>query len=504
MVYCYRFIISAFLALLVVIGCSSGDHGVFFAINDLPSEGHAVLSAGTFEIDLSNNQVRDVVDNVDPLHNSLNRFLAGFLKCTIIETSPLKLKMELLNPTNRQLYDMRIIYIDLYGKEIMNPDGYTNFYDLIFQPGLKPFTYFAKEYPNQAFPAGPTGVDNEVVELSFPEEANPRIAYIIEASINGNTREPYKIHNILASGNLTRTGGAMIISCDVEDWQNDIDSVTILANDFFNEDESMFRYQGTNKFYGYLINFHSLVPGNYKTWIQAKSKDEDQLELVMPLSIDILATGMNAPSFAEKPHAYPHKYIDESNNLLEVGLSSGIGYSNPYNFLWEQISPSVPQGSFGTTGNHVSNAQWKSPQINGYGEFLFKLDVTPKYVSQKASQAIVRFSTEPRYPVIISGPDVDPNPINENTWATFHIEAYDPEPSDYPIGLEYYWHVSCEGEGTCGEFGEDSNYGQNVQWMAPEVDTDTKATVIISVDKFWGGIGLDVEKSVEILIKNVD
>jgi hypothetical protein len=235
------------MSLLVVlcIGCSSSKSSATTAplADDIPminpvGTDHGIMASGTFEIDLENMEVRDVTDRSTAFHYNITGFLSGYFKYFIVSwhLPYVTLRLQITNPTALQVYDVRIIYTNLYGKTVLNPDGYTNCLDPAGDPEFNPFHYFAKEYPNQAFPVGPGGVDDEILELYWPTGASTWVTYVIECSLGGNTAEPYRIRDIETEGIIKFVGGGMKVMCTVDDWQGDVSSVTMLANDIYDLD----------------------------------------------------------------------------------------------------------------------------------------------------------------------------------------------------------------------------------------------------------------------------
>ena len=90
----------------------------------------------------------------------------------------------------------------------------------MFGHAFCPFTAFAKENPNRAFPVGPGAIDTEILELGWPVGQPWFISYIIEVSLGGNCDEPWMIDGSI-SNDIPASGGSATISASLYDWQDD-------------------------------------------------------------------------------------------------------------------------------------------------------------------------------------------------------------------------------------------------------------------------------------------
>lgn len=195
---------------------NSPESSVSFGNSAIAGSGQIILdSSGTLEI---------VPDRNPEWHYNVTGLLAGgcpggCFSYQILDISGEVWTIELTieNPTSLQVYDVRILYYNRYGKKILNQDGYIDLFGYSFTP----FTAFAKEYENRAFPVGPSAVDTEILELGWPAGQPPQVAYLIEVSLGGNCEEPWKIEGSL-SDDIPTGGGRFQISATVYDWQSDV------------------------------------------------------------------------------------------------------------------------------------------------------------------------------------------------------------------------------------------------------------------------------------------
>lgn len=218
-----RYIITiaiAFLSLMIL-GCSSQspvssvDQPMLSAIetgqNSITQTGQIILSEdGNLQI---------VPDRGVSGHYNVTGWLSGgYFTYRLLGFADrvLTVELKIVNPTSLQVYDVRVMYTDLQGKTVLNPDGYT---DLFGNP-ICPFTAFGKEYTRRAFPVGPGGVDTEILELYWPMGNSIYVGYLIEVSLGGNCDEPYKIEPSV-SNTVPATGGQTTISAHVSVWQDE-------------------------------------------------------------------------------------------------------------------------------------------------------------------------------------------------------------------------------------------------------------------------------------------
>lgn len=181
----------------------------------------AIAGAGTFYLD-TNGEIRNEPDRNLDFHYNVTSLLAsgcpgGCFTFHIVDIvyDVLFIELEIENPTSLQVWDVRLLYIDLAGKSVLNPDGYIDLFGYLF----KPFTAFAKEYGNRAFPVGPGGTDTEMLELKWPAGKPAYVNYLIEVSLGGNCDEPYLVEGSVDP--ITTTGGLAIIHSKAYDWADD-------------------------------------------------------------------------------------------------------------------------------------------------------------------------------------------------------------------------------------------------------------------------------------------
>jgi hypothetical protein len=502
-----------FLSLIVIllVGCSAskinspvapeGDNTPF---SDIPQDGHDIIASGTFQIDLDNMTVNDVTDRVGAFHYNITGFLSGRFKYYIQSWTPptITLRLEIENPTSIQVYDVRIIYTNLYGKTVSNPDGYTNFLDPPGGPEINPFHYFAKEYAKQAFPVGPGAKDSEILIMNWPTGQPANVTYAIECSVGGNAAEPYKISNILTSGNITPDGGAMVVGCTVNDWQNDVTAVTILGNDFYAADMPMFRKGTTSNYVGNLMNVITNVPGPHTVWIKAESTTPNNVSLWMPFTVNVPDVTDNAPVFQYTPFCERERV--SKGTITTLNGAAIDPDENPVTFHWEQLSPTSPAGWFlGTRGSETSNATWAPPEVYSEQRYIMQISAMES-VGGKVSKAVVSVINEPAVPPEITlGPSLEPIPLSEGDIGFFDVSAQDPNNREQTMPLKYLWEQIAPASPIGSWAGTSNGQSRNPAWYSPLVGGDTIFTFKVTVTKDWVNPNLSTEGFVDFTVSDI-
>ena len=210
---------------LVSLGCSSKTivapaHNEILPSQDMSSDGNEfqILASGT--MDLDNGTVEFTSRTVSPYYD-VTTLVGPYFSYSIDGLIPpdiLDINMTLVNPSLITVYDVCIVFENLYGKTVMNPDSYMD----IFGPwDLDPFIAFRKEDPIREFPPGD---DSEQVLIKYPG-GSPMVDFFIIAHLGGNTGGVYEIRDWNVSGELTTSGGNANVSMRMLDHQNNVSLV---------------------------------------------------------------------------------------------------------------------------------------------------------------------------------------------------------------------------------------------------------------------------------------
>jgi hypothetical protein len=258
-------------------------------------QGHNILGEFTMTIDPENNVIEVVPSrNPDSIHFNVTPYLyrppcpaQGCFQFSILNITGtvLTIELRLANPTSLTVYDVRQIFTNLYGKKVLNPDGYTRLFDPPSTPDLiNPFIAFAKTDANRKFP-GPWIVKTRQLLLDWPAGQPSAVTFIFECCIDENTREPYQIENQEQYGVLPNEGGTTVILADILDWQNDISKATLNTSLINGRITNFSLIPNTNTYRAFVNNYLKRDPGVYPALIVADSPND--LNLSMYHFVDI-------------------------------------------------------------------------------------------------------------------------------------------------------------------------------------------------------------------------
>ncbi len=276
-------IASLFMLLVAFAGCSNSSN--------LPTQPNTpensssdtqMLYSGSFEIDLDS----QTVSKIEPRQSDFVYNITGFLpdKCPggcfrfeIINVvgTVLEIELTLENPVAVLAYDLRVVYLDLFGKTVLNPDSYTDFLGTPIT-NIHPFTEFMKGIPDRAFPMGPGGMDTETLFLDFPPGAVAAVNYAITVSLPSNAEEPYEVLETSQTGTLTPSGGSAFISCRVNDHQDNVSDVFLDATPFTGAPVQLLPTSG-NVYEVEISNTEGAPIGNYNQLIMALSPNPQNI-----------------------------------------------------------------------------------------------------------------------------------------------------------------------------------------------------------------------------------
>jgi hypothetical protein len=270
-----------------MVGCSSANNENPTIPQPVDEQGSIqVLSSGTIEINLDSMAITQHESRQSDYVYNITGFLpskcpGGCFRFKIlgIVGTVLTIQLTIENPTNIQVYDVRIVFADTYGKTVMNPDSYTDFVGVPIGT-IRPFIAFAKEYPNRAFPVGPGGIDTEILYLDFPGGSPAYVNYVITANLPGPTQEPYEINSMTQTGTLTQSGGTAEISCVALDHQDNISHVYLYSTSFGGGMIEMIEDPIIPDLYKVEIgNPDSMPIGTYQLLIQASSPNTQGINI---------------------------------------------------------------------------------------------------------------------------------------------------------------------------------------------------------------------------------
>lgn len=263
--------------LLFTIGCSTTTNAPTLPqIDNTTASEHQSWGAYDMIIDLENESIEIVPNREMMYHFNINGYLGmctgGCFKFWIIDVSGtvLTIDMQMENPVALNGYDVRIIFTHLNGKTVLNPDSYTDLWDPGPTPEIfNPFIAFMKHNPARHFPGSPA-TDKQLMLLDFPPGASAATTWIMDASHPSNCQDVYEINSMDYVGNLTPVGGSGIISCNVLDHQDDVESV-IADTVELTGGVTVLEYASADLWEAEILNSESASEGDYLIPIKATS-----------------------------------------------------------------------------------------------------------------------------------------------------------------------------------------------------------------------------------------
>ena len=319
-----------FSVFMLFAGCSNVNRSPI-ETNQLASEKNPGMEAvyfGTLTIDpeamtIENHILRDA-DYVFNITGFLpNKCPGGCFRFRIVSIigTVLEIELTLENPTSIQVYDVRIEYLQTYGKTVLNPDSYTDFLGGYLNP-IKPFTAFATDNPNRAFPVGPGGIDVQTLFLDFPPGSVAAVNYAITASLPGMTLESYEVNNMQQNGALTPSGGSAEISCHVLDHQNDVSEVYLDATPFTGNYELMMPDPGNPEIHKAMIsNTLGMPVGEYTQIIKAMSPNPQNINTYNYVTISVTPEMTGGLVVLQKDFGYIYTCNPDGTDMTNLRIA---------------------------------------------------------------------------------------------------------------------------------------------------------------------------------------
>jgi hypothetical protein len=287
-----RFALWCCVVLIAFFGCSKHDNSPItpIAYPDDSQSSVQVMMSGSLNLDTG----QIVSDNRD-LESYLNvtGIVGGNFSFTIDEFIPpdtVKITLSLKNASSLTVNDVCIVFENLYGKTVLNPDCYIDIFQLW---DIDPLIAFRKEDPYRAFPPL---TDKEQLLLKYPG-GSPMVDFFIIAHLGGNTGGVYDIGDCYVDGEITDTGGSATLGVDIRDWQFD---TTLVAADTsaLTGGITLFQQAGfPNPWTATITNSVHAPVGIYNILMMAQSNASPQYHTFNYFKIEVLPSGNGLTHF---------------------------------------------------------------------------------------------------------------------------------------------------------------------------------------------------------------
>ena len=385
------------LTSMVLLGCSHAakSPGTPDFETNLPAQdvsvnaGNAhILAAGTMNI---------LDESVE-----LNRDLKAYLNVTqlvgsyfwfyideFIPPDTFRIYLNLHNASGITVWDVCVVFDELFGKVLLNPDSYT---DILDPHDVNPFIAFMKEDPNRRFPPI---VDHEQMLLQYPSGAEPYIDFYIVAHLGGNAGGVYEIPWVTQDEPLPPKDGLTALRAEVLDHQQDTSSVVALTQALTGGTTTFSLDGDLDHWKAAISNTEQLPIGIHSFLLKASSPASPQYSTYKYFDIEI----------AEIPTEFERYPIDILNddvfshtNTTSTG-QHGIA-SRGSNFYLTFQGHSFTEGAIYFTKSTDNGATWSvseniTSETNGYRELSPSRNSTASYFPVDAPEgtlAIPRLS----------------------------------------------------------------------------------------------------------------
>ncbi len=229
----------------------------------------------------------------------------------------------LRNPYGIAGRDVRgILYTNDYGHELRNADEWTKLFDTPGGGTLNPFKAFAKAETDRIFDALAEHTENYQVYIPAPPNYWA-ITYAVTASWPGNCKEPYTIYDFGQDDPLHDYGGATAgLRIRADDWQDDIDGITLVAPEITGVGFSPFTYDCGNLWHLEITNVVGAPAGEYSCRVIASSTNSGETALY-----DYVTITITEPTGPVVIGIDPDEY-EAGGNLVDVTVT-GYNFEGP-------------------------------------------------------------------------------------------------------------------------------------------------------------------------------
>jgi len=310
---------------LILFGCSRHHESPMMPAsnNDADMGNIIVLASGTMNLDYGtvDNNNRELESYID-----VTSIVGSNFTFKIDEYYPpdlLKITLKINNTSPFTVHDVCIVFDELYGKTVLNPDSYID----IFEPwDINPFIAFRKEASYREFPPG---VDTEELLLKYPG-GNPFVDFFIIAHLGGNTGGVYEINGWGVGGELTEDGGSAIIGVNTHDHQ--MNTTTVIADtSVLTGGMTTFQQSGfPNPWTATISNTQHAPWGTYTIPVMAMSPSSPQYHTFNFFEIDVLPSQPAQTRFGEDIPIYGDDILNDFNIVFTDSRSMACEGDNFY------------------------------------------------------------------------------------------------------------------------------------------------------------------------------
>lgn len=266
------------LIVLLFVGCSNNETPIVYSVQeDYGMTEHVLLGMWTVDFDLATQNVAvesvrstevhlNVTELIPPPYITINHIYPNYV---------INIDVTLTNPYPNDAFDVRlIIFTDIMGKRLENPDHWTDLYDVSGSLPINPFKAYAKDEPNRKFASYAQYTEN--LSIFIPPGHQDDVQFAVDVSLPGNCEEPYKISGFTHGVIYDEIGSSAEVEVNVYDWQEDVDSVNLYCPEITNQQLLPFTQTDPERWGTTLVNSTGASVGEYPGYIIATSTNSDQ------------------------------------------------------------------------------------------------------------------------------------------------------------------------------------------------------------------------------------
>ncbi|MBU1022805.1 hypothetical protein KKB99_00875, partial [bacterium] len=259
-------------------------------------DGWQILGSGTMNLD---DDSVSIDERSNDAYMNITSFLGSNFSYTINGLIPpdiFDITLKINNTTLWTVHDVVIVFENLYGKTVMNPDSYMD----IYQPmDIDPFIAFRHNVAGRAFPPG---IDQQQLLLKYPG-GSARVDYFILAHLGGNTGGVYELTDMNVQGYLIPGGGSAVLSVRTLDHQNNVSQVMADTTVFTGGLTSFSQTGDPEVWEATISNTQGAGLGDYKILLMATSPASPNYNTYNYMTVSVVESepGISSIAFYEKP-----------------------------------------------------------------------------------------------------------------------------------------------------------------------------------------------------------
>jgi hypothetical protein len=357
-----NFYILMFTIMLLFTGCSSGKNDVISGCLKPDLTGQDFHSSFSVTFDAENEIVSDIeFPRFSDAHLNVKPYVRPLIEVNSYNpaTHVIDVDVILENTSAIDVFDVRlIIYLDDSYHRLLNPDNWTDLYDIPGGEAFNPFIAYAENQPFRRFDSGSQHTENLLIYLP---KGDTNVTFAIDASLSENCSEPYLIKNFNMNDLYEGEGNSSDVQVEVLDWQNDIDYVRLKCDPVLGQIPLELQNEIGSLWNGKIINSSGTTAGEYPGLIIAESSGIKLYEkvtinvsifpevIVEPVSLDETII-----QSIDKDQKHFYRFFTSPKGIQSGTISLNCLSGSAGLTLIGSFPGEKPPGSFKITGNELN------------------------------------------------------------------------------------------------------------------------------------------------------